>query len=127
MRSLLLALLVGQAAAPPPPGGSSLLETSSGWLERGRELLQAAHPLDARDAFDQAVGLYIYRENMRDRVLPLPLQSVVLFLTFMFGPIGYLAYFVARYVRRGNAPGGSMDITAPAPRSPSAQPAPTAA
>jgi hypothetical protein len=61
-------------------------------------------------AFDQAVGLYIYRENMRDRVLPLPLQSVVLFVTFMFGPVGYLAYFVARYVRRGNAPGGSLDL-----------------
>jgi hypothetical protein len=73
-------------------------------------------------AFDQVVGLYIYRENMRDRVLPLPLQSLVLFVTFMFGPIGYLAYFVARYVRRGNAPGGSMDAAGPTPRPPAASP-----
>ncbi|HEY8209948.1 MAG TPA: M48 family metalloprotease [Myxococcaceae bacterium] len=53
MRSLVLALLVGQAAVPPPDGAP---QTSAGWLERGRELLQAGHPQDARDSFDQAVG-----------------------------------------------------------------------
>src|SRR5438876_11577883 len=35
-------------------------------------------------AFDQVVGLLIYRENMRQRYLPIPFQSVVLFLTLMF-------------------------------------------
>lgn len=47
-------------------------------------------------AFDQAVALVIYRDNMQHRWLPLPLQSIVLFLTLMFGPAGYLSYVVMR-------------------------------
>ncbi|MFN2397648.1 MAG: ABA4-like family protein, partial [Gemmatimonadaceae bacterium] len=50
--------------------------------------------------FDQAVGLYIYRDNMRHRYVPLVVQSVLLFLTFMFGPVGFLAYYLARQARR---------------------------
>jgi len=53
VRSLVLALIAGQAALLPPEGAP---QTSAGWLERGRELLQASHPRDARDAFDQAAG-----------------------------------------------------------------------
>lgn len=52
-------------------------------------------------AFDQAIGLWIYRENMRHRFVPLPVQSVILFLTLMFGPIGYLAFMLARVGRFG--------------------------
>jgi hypothetical protein len=47
-------------------------------------------------AFDQVVGLLIYRDNMRHRFVALPLQSVILFLTLMFGPVGFLIYYVAR-------------------------------
>jgi hypothetical protein len=46
--------------------------------------------------FDQLVGLFIYRDNMRHRYVPLIAQSVILFLTFMFGPVGYLCYYLAR-------------------------------
>jgi len=55
VRSLLLALLVGQTAAVPLEG-AELPQTAGAWLERGRLLLAGDHPLDARDAFDQAVG-----------------------------------------------------------------------
>ena len=47
-------------------------------------------------AFDQLVGLMIYRENMQHRYVPLPVQSVLLFGTLMFGPIGFLTYYVLR-------------------------------
>jgi Domain of unknown function (DUF4281) len=47
-------------------------------------------------AFDQVVGLLIYRENMRERYVPLPVQSVLLLLTLMFGPVGFLTYYVLR-------------------------------
>jgi hypothetical protein len=46
--------------------------------------------------FDQLVGIFIYRDNMRHRYVPLVVQSVILFLTFMFGPVGFLAYYLAR-------------------------------
>jgi hypothetical protein len=48
--------------------------------------------------FDQLVGLFIYRDNMRHRYVPLVAQSVILFLTFMFGPVGFLTYYLARLV-----------------------------
>lgn len=59
--------------------------------------------------FDQLVGLFIYRENMERRYVPLPVQSVLLFLTLMFGPAGYLAYYLLRLLRRKHttAPGGA--------------------
>jgi hypothetical protein len=47
-------------------------------------------------AFDQAVGLMIYRENMRDRHVPIPVQSVLLFATLMFGPAGFLGWYLLR-------------------------------
>ena len=50
-------------------------------------------------AFDQLVGLLIYRDNMEHRYVPLPVQSLLLFLTFMLGPIGFLTYYVLRLLR----------------------------
>ena len=52
-------------------------------------------------AFDQVIALQIYRENMRRRYVPLPMQSALLFLTMMFGPLGYLAFAAIRVARRG--------------------------
>ena len=50
-------------------------------------------------AFDQLVGLLIYRDNMRYRFVPIPIQSVLLFATLMLGPIGFLTYWAARVSR----------------------------
>ena len=50
--------------------------------------------------FDQVAGILIYRHNMRHRVMPLPVQSVILFLTLMFGPAGFLAYYAACAVKK---------------------------
>jgi hypothetical protein len=47
-------------------------------------------------AFDQVVGLVIYRDNMAHRYVPLPVQSVILAATLMFGPLGFLIYYVLR-------------------------------
>lgn len=47
-------------------------------------------------AFDQVVALMIYRENMEHRYVPLPVQSLLLFATLMFGPVGFLGYYVLR-------------------------------
>lgn len=51
-------------------------------------------------AFDQVVGLLIYRDNMQHRFVPLPVQSMILFLTLMLGPVGFLAYYIARVSHR---------------------------
>jgi hypothetical protein len=54
--------------------------------------------------FDQAVGHYVYRDNMENRYVPLPVQSVLLFFIFMFGPLGFLCYLALRLIRkRANA------------------------
>jgi hypothetical protein len=50
-------------------------------------------------AFDQLVGLTIYRDNMEHRYVSIPIQSVILFLTFMLGPIGFLTYYLLRQFR----------------------------
>jgi len=50
-------------------------------------------------AFDQLVGLFIYRDNMRHRYVPVVVQSVLLFFTFMLGPIGFLAYYLLKLAR----------------------------
>lgn len=54
-------------------------------------------------AFDQLVGVGIYRDNMRWGVVPMPVQSMILFLTMMFGPVGFVAYYLARVVRRSGS------------------------
>ncbi|MFB9760537.1 ABA4-like family protein [Ectobacillus funiculus] len=50
--------------------------------------------------FDQMVGHYVYRDNMEHRYVPLPVQSILLFLILMFGPLGLLCYFVLRRIRK---------------------------
>jgi hypothetical protein len=63
--------------------------------------------------FDQLVGLFIYRDNMHHRYVPLMAQSVILFLTFMFGPVGFLTYYLARLAVSRSLSGTSR--TAPDP------------
>jgi hypothetical protein len=53
--------------------------------------------------FDQVVGHLIYLDNMRHRYVPLPVQSLLLFLTLMFGPVGFLGYYAIRALRRPRA------------------------
>jgi hypothetical protein len=60
--------------------------------------------------FDQVVGHLIYLDNMRHRYVPLPVQSVFLFLTLMFGPVGFLGYYAVRALRRPR-PIASPDAT----------------
>ena len=50
--------------------------------------------------FDHLVGVVIYRDNMAARVVSLQGQSVILFLTLMFGPAGFLLYYVIRVARK---------------------------
>jgi Domain of unknown function (DUF4281) len=59
-------------------------------------------------AFDQLVGIFIYRDNTHHRYVPIPVQSVILFLTFMLGPVGFVSYYVIRWARAGS-PGGKID------------------
>ena len=49
--------------------------------------------------FDQVIAHLIYRDNMTHRVVPLPLQSVILVLTLMLGPLGFLTYWIFRVGR----------------------------
>ena len=50
-------------------------------------------------AFDHLVGLFIFRDNLLHAVVPLPVQSVLLFVTLMFGPAGFLLYWGVRSLR----------------------------
>jgi hypothetical protein len=50
--------------------------------------------------FDQAIGHYVYRDNMTHRYVPLPVQSLLLFLILMFGPLGFLCYLAMRAFRQ---------------------------
>ena len=50
-------------------------------------------------AFDPLVGLFIYRDNMEHRFIALPIQSVILLVTSMLGPIGFLIYYLLRLAR----------------------------
>jgi hypothetical protein len=52
-------------------------------------------------AFDQVIALWIYRENMERRYVPIPVQSVLLVLTLMLAPLGYLAFMLIRVARLG--------------------------
>lgn len=52
--------------------------------------------------FDQAIGHYVYRDNMEHRYVSIPMQSILLFLILMFGPLGLLCYLVLRHVRKRN-------------------------
>lgn len=48
--------------------------------------------------FDQAIGHYVYRDNMEHRYVPMPVQSILLFLILMFGPFGFLCYLALRTI-----------------------------
>ena len=50
-------------------------------------------------AFDQVVAHLIYRDNMKHRFVPVPVQSVILIVTLMLGPLGFLSYWLVRIVR----------------------------
>jgi hypothetical protein len=79
-------------------------------------------------AFDQVIGLLIYRENMLRRYVPIPLQSLLLFLTLMFGPLGFLAFAAIRVARLGTRAFGDGEESRrqPAPLTPVADtPPPT--
>jgi hypothetical protein len=54
-------------------------------------------------AFDQVVALLIYRDNMRHRFVPLPVQSLIMVATLMLGPVGFLAYWLVRVSRTRRA------------------------
>src|SRR6185369_16723400 len=49
--------------------------------------------------FDMLVAHLIYRDNMKHRFIPVPLQSVLLALTLMFAPVGFLMYWLIRVTR----------------------------
>jgi hypothetical protein len=63
-------------------------------------------------AFDQLVGIFIYRDNMHHRYVPISLQSLILFLTFMLGPLGFLSYYLIRWARAGSPGGKSEELRA---------------
>ncbi len=73
-------------------------------------------------AFDLLVGLWIYRDNMAHRYVPLWAQSVLLFFTVMFGPLGFLAYSVIRWFRSRRPPGGAESSSDPAAEEPAKEP-----
>lgn len=68
-------------------------------------------------AFDQVIGLLIYRENMRRRYVPVPVQSALLVLALMFGPLGYLAFVAIRVARLGTRAFGADEESARGPAS----------
>lgn len=51
-------------------------------------------------ALDHLVGVGIFRDNLRHNVVPIPIQSLLLVLTLLFGPIGFLTYWIVRVARR---------------------------
>jgi hypothetical protein len=50
--------------------------------------------------FDMFVGHYIFTDNQKQKIIPLPVQSVILFSTLMFGPFGFLCYMVAKILKQ---------------------------
>lgn len=65
--------------------------------------------------FDQVVGHLIYRDNMTHRWVPLPVQSLLLILTLMLGPVGFVTYWAIRVGRsRRLVAWADADLIAPA-------------
>ena len=61
-------------------------------------------------AFDHLVGVVIFRDNLRHDVVPIPIQSLLLLATLMFGPAGFLMYWIVRVARgRGSDLAGGED------------------
>jgi hypothetical protein len=50
--------------------------------------------------FDQAIGHYVYQDNMQHRYVALSVQSVLLFATLLFGPFGFLCYLILKTIRK---------------------------
>ena len=71
-------------------------------------------------AFDQVIGIWIYRENMRRRFVPIPVQSLLLFLTLMLGPLGYLAWTLIRVGKLGGRAFGDENVALEGRREPAA-------
>jgi hypothetical protein len=63
-------------------------------------------------AFDQLVGIFVYRDNLHHRYVPIPVQSVILFFVFMLGPLGFLSYYLIRWARSGSPAGRSEAVVA---------------
>ncbi|HEV7837848.1 MAG TPA: ABA4-like family protein [Gemmatimonadaceae bacterium] len=61
-------------------------------------------------AFDQLVAIFIYRDNLHHRYVPIPVQSVILFFVFMLGPVGFLAYYLIRWARSGSPSGRTEEV-----------------
>ena len=61
-------------------------------------------------AFDQLVAIFIYRDNLHHRYVPIPVQSVILFFVFMLGPVGFLAYYLIRWARSGSPGGRTAEV-----------------
>lgn len=59
--------------------------------------------------FDQVVGHYVYQDNMEHRYVPLPIQSILLFLILMFGPFGFLCYLTIRTFRKRTKPAAASN------------------
>lgn len=53
--------------------------------------------------FDMAMAHFVYRENMEHRYVPLPVQSILLFLLLMSGPFGWLCYVALRTIKRSKS------------------------
>lgn len=65
--------------------------------------------------FDQVVAHLIYRDNMKHRWVPLPVQSLLLVFTLMLGPVGFVTYWAIRVGRsRRIVAWGEADPIAPA-------------
>jgi hypothetical protein len=63
-------------------------------------------------AFDQLVGIFVYRDNLHHRYVPIPVQSVILFFVFMLGPVGFLSYYLIRWARSGSPTGRREAVVA---------------
>ena len=63
--------------------------------------------------FDHLIAVLIFRDNAAHGVVPLPVQSVLLLLVLMLGPVGFLTYWGVR-VARGHGPalGGALSVEA---------------
>ena len=98
---LALLYLVGVSAAlrETGPGIMADFNTADGVLKilkiESVALVAWIHIL----VFDMLVAHLIYRDNMKHRFIPVPLQSVLLALTLMFAPVGFLTYWLIRVTR----------------------------
>jgi hypothetical protein len=73
-------------------------------------------------AFDHLVGVLIYRDNLKHRFVPVPVQSVLLFATLMLGPVGFLTYWLIRVSRQRSLRLAWGEEEAPAAKSPTSPP-----